>query len=663
MADSPPAARQSTSPSPEVRGSVPPSPSVEKRPANTSDTGPDPRQQDLTTGTGTEFHTPSLHCQLDSTQYPRRGFHLPSLATLFAPTVTLPPIQLLFPPPRTKIPFRPYDDPGFQRRDYWEADYWYYDSVEAIMDKPTNETFAEYSRQTVDGRTLTYKLHVMQQPERARACGAGAKCKQRNFSKGHLLTFTASADRRPVDPPPVVKLQVFQATADGRLLDITQSHDASFVMYASLAMARKIAQPHPSKTPIPPNVAVLTGQHVAATNYLERPDPAGYFIFPDLSVRHEGHYRLSFNLYEQVKNPEDADPARPIPAKSERPASSNVAQKPRDWDGLQHRLEVCTAPFQVYSAKKFPGLAESTSLSKNLADQGCRVRIRRDVRMRKRKEGKDDYNDVHGFAIPADDFGPGTPVDRRRSMSIHSYHSDPRSVYDGQPPDVQAPPMGPPPMVSAPYQHTPQYPYNQTIAPQYPVPHQRPNPLAPLATSSEALNRRSSGSQPYWHSHSSPRSLPPAIEAEPSPIQETRPQLPQLQSLLQPGQGDTKPAPPPYTTPAIPLDQSSTSRYDPVRRQYSMPDASIGKRAHSPAYAASYSQPMKAGMRPDTVPQQVPQTNGTNRKYVTGAIMADESPYPGDEHFDDPRNIAMTYRRADGKEGTRTVRSFTPPRY
>ena len=39
-----------------------------------------------------------------------------------------------------------------------------------------NETDSSTSRVTVDGRHLTYELKVIQQPERARACGSGAKC-------------------------------------------------------------------------------------------------------------------------------------------------------------------------------------------------------------------------------------------------------------------------------------------------------------------------------------------------------------------------------------------------------------------------------------------------------------------------------------------------------
>ena len=40
-----------------------------------------------------------------------------------------------------------------------------------------NETDACLTRTTKDGRELLYELKVIQQPERARACGSGAKCK------------------------------------------------------------------------------------------------------------------------------------------------------------------------------------------------------------------------------------------------------------------------------------------------------------------------------------------------------------------------------------------------------------------------------------------------------------------------------------------------------
>lgn len=43
------------------------------------------------------------------------------------------------------------------------------------MIKPENEAIHSTTRKTVNGKTLTYTLNVKQQPERARACGAGAR--------------------------------------------------------------------------------------------------------------------------------------------------------------------------------------------------------------------------------------------------------------------------------------------------------------------------------------------------------------------------------------------------------------------------------------------------------------------------------------------------------
>ena len=45
-------------------------------------------------------------------------------------------------------------------------------------------------------------------------------------------------------------------------------------------------------------------------------------------------------------------------------------------------------PFQVYSAKKFPGVIESTPLSKCFAAQGIKIPIRKDLK--NEKDGDDD---------------------------------------------------------------------------------------------------------------------------------------------------------------------------------------------------------------------------------------------------------------------------------
>ncbi|KXT14887.1 hypothetical protein AC579_757 [Pseudocercospora musae] len=275
-----------------------------------------------------------------------------------------------------------------------------------------NETESSTSRVTVDGRTITYNMTVLQQPVRARACGQGAK---------------SSADRQPVDPPPIVELKIYEG--ENKEHDITFTMHANYFLFASLEHARPMAHGRLSQERnIPP---VLTGTPVAGMVYLDRPSPAGYFIFPDLSVRHEGKYRLSFSLFEELKNPKDEDKM-----------TGHVQPNATGDAHVSNRLEVKSEPFQVYSAKKFPGLTESTNLSRVVAEQGCRVRIRRDVRMRRRDTkagGKewDDYEDETAHARARLSSTPESsvytnmhtphafmdPIARPRSTSNASHHS------------------------------------------------------------------------------------------------------------------------------------------------------------------------------------------------------------------------------------------------
>lgn len=52
--------------------------------------------------------------------------------------------------------------------------------------------------------------------------------------------------------------------------------------------------------------------------------------------------------------------------------------------------------FQVYSAKKFPGVIESTPLSKIFAHQGIKIPIRKDVKLEKDNDGDGEGDDDEG---------------------------------------------------------------------------------------------------------------------------------------------------------------------------------------------------------------------------------------------------------------------------
>ncbi|KAM3589308.1 hypothetical protein VKS41_000176 [Umbelopsis sp. WA50703] len=109
-----------------------------------------------------------------------------------------------------------------------------------------------------------------------------------------------------------------------------------------------------------------TGSVVSSLYHLKDIDnaDAGFFVFPDLSVRMEGNYRLKLSLFEIIGKE------------------------------VFHCKSIITHIFVVYSAKRFPGMEESTFLSRSFADQGLKLRIRKEIRVRrkqsKRKESQSD---------------------------------------------------------------------------------------------------------------------------------------------------------------------------------------------------------------------------------------------------------------------------------
>ncbi|KAJ3717248.1 velvet factor-domain-containing protein [Lentinula guzmanii] len=225
---------------------------------------------------------------------------------------------------------------------------------------------------------LEYELTVRQEPKQARMCGVGGK-----------------ADRRPIDPPPIVQLRVIDplqrsnptsnlsgrqiprpssptaispsttiASSPAPSLSTATTRDASSASDASTA---SIDRDGNSATPTPSAAATsyaqsylqnpyyfmfaclakpdddtelhwlkdgrtrcTTGSVVSSLYHLKDPqhanEDAGFFVFPDLSVRTEGSYRLKLSLYEVV--------------------GSNV----------RHCKSIFSTPFYVYTAKKFPGM-------------------------------------------------------------------------------------------------------------------------------------------------------------------------------------------------------------------------------------------------------------------------------------------------------------------
>ncbi|KAG0302857.1 hypothetical protein BGZ98_007178 [Dissophora globulifera] len=116
----------------------------------------------------------------------------------------------------------------------------------------------------------------------------------------------------------------------------------------------------PGKTEPPKLTRILMGTLVVSPILLnnEHGEPGWYFSFPDLSIRTEGVYTLKFSMMRFSSDPEGSQ-------------ISNIV------------AEEVSQPFTVYSAKKFPGMTESTELSKAFAKQGLKIPVRNDIRIRK----------------------------------------------------------------------------------------------------------------------------------------------------------------------------------------------------------------------------------------------------------------------------------------
>ncbi|KAK9333543.1 velvet factor, partial [Lipomyces starkeyi] len=175
-----------------------------------------------------------------------------------------------------------------------------------------------------------YMLEIRQQPIRCKAAGTSER---------------ALADRKAVDPPPIIQLTVTDGDSHREWLQ-----SPFFFMCANLydpVVDTPITRP-PSET--------LAGTLVSSLHRVRDGNDreGGYFVFGDLSIKLEGKFRLQFNLFEMLEF---------VP-----------------FCGAQVEFITSTISdvFTVYSGRQYPGVLESTSLSRQFSDQGVRLRLRKE---------------------------------------------------------------------------------------------------------------------------------------------------------------------------------------------------------------------------------------------------------------------------------------------
>ncbi|KAJ2081625.1 hypothetical protein H4R24_002202 [Coemansia sp. RSA 988] len=197
-------------------------------------------------------------------------------------------------------------------------------------------------------------------------------------------------DRRPVDPCPIVKLTIIRP--DGKE-DEQSLWEHIFVMHAVLfdesgAVERTTEKMTATTTSedVPDTdrhasgvVGEFYGKNVQGTqvssahHVRDLGDKLGcFFCFPDIRVRHPGRYRLRFSLLQLPHtNRETTEPTRIL-------------------------CNELSEPFRVYSPKEFPGVDESTPLTKKLAAQGVGIPIRNKGRLRYDNGGHEECSQSGG---------------------------------------------------------------------------------------------------------------------------------------------------------------------------------------------------------------------------------------------------------------------------
>jgi hypothetical protein len=388
----------------------------------------------------------------------------------------------------------------------------------------------------------------------------------------------------------VITLRIFEVDEQDIATDITANYEATFMLYASLEHARPMAkgrQMEPHQSP------VLAGVTVASAAYLEK---AAFFIFPDLSVRHEGLYRLRFSLFEGVKRNDDFDLGTNL---------DDGGSEPVRREDVFNRLDVVTEGFQVYSAKKFPGLDTSTLLSIQLSEQGCRVRIRKDVRQRRgTKVQKTEPSGDVGSSYQGTPQASYQPADHSRSASRNSFGSQ----YERREPASSSLP-GP----------SSGYPSRQLSTSSSYTQMLSPAPITPT----------SAMPPPSFPQYNPPQ--PPTYTSGYHPLPPLNPHVGGFAQLPQPAMRD--PGFPPHSGQlTLPPLNSSMPRQPESRPTYPQQQPMVAKRSHTSSdYHDEYS--LKQGARPDTMPQHLPQYTAGSHGFEFG------EPLEADENEDDGHDL------------------------
>jgi hypothetical protein len=255
----------------------------------------------------------------------------------------IPPVQV--PLPDWRFPARAAEQEPPRVSPSIHGDRHYHSSSSDVS--PSTAIAPQYPSVSIYGHPppLNYILGIRQQPAAARACGFGER------------------DRRVVDPPPILELKITdKATAQPQ-----QDSGCILALHCTL-----LSHDGSDETEVPPAQEGMSSTRrlmgtIVASPYQAKDEhgTAGtFFVFPDLSCRSPGKYRLRFKLLRV-----DLSTMRP--------------------GGVSPTVASITSDvFSVFTAKDFPGMRASSALLKALRRQGLNVGVKKGSEARKGKKAK-----------------------------------------------------------------------------------------------------------------------------------------------------------------------------------------------------------------------------------------------------------------------------------
>lgn len=237
--------------------------------------------------------------------------------------------------------------------------------------------------------------------------------------------------RKAIDPPPIVQLDVKQHRDPQKNF----LQNPYLFMQVSLYKADR-DEPVPSRES-------LTGTLTSSLHRLkdQTNTEVGLFVFGDISVRVLGSFRLHFSMWEH---------------------------NPAEYRAI-FLASYTSEKFSVLAPKDFKGMEESTSLSRCIADQGVRLRLRKEARTAAGSKRSYPYDSpvsiAQAHATLPNDYSPSfdgehSPIKRESTFNSNSHteassHSTMEQPYCPQPPYKRSfpsyPPIGQPAPISAPY--------------------------------------------------------------------------------------------------------------------------------------------------------------------------------------------------------------------